>query len=135
MYATIGSHTFQGGSGDSLFTLTNIQGWWGGSDFRHEQQARLNGDGDFDAPVYRGGRILTLEGHVQATSTTQFENALDILDNLLGDGSMGTLTVVQGTGSYSLQVRRHGGLNLDILVYGELARYQFQLWAPDPAKE
>lgn len=135
MHATIGSHEFRGDAEDSLFTLSRMPGWWGGGDFRHEQQGRPNGDGDFDAPVYRGGRIITLEGQVHATSKTQFENALDILDNLLGDGSMGTLTVYQATGSYSLQVRRHGGLNLDIVVYGRLARYQFQLWAPNPVKE
>lgn len=134
MYATIGSHTFQGGAEPSLFTLSKMHGWWGGGEFRHDQQQRPTADGDFDAPVYRAGRIITLEGQVHATSDTQFENAIATLEDLLGDGSAGTLTVYQANGTYTIEVRRHGGLNLEILAYGRLARYQLQLWAPNPEK-
>jgi hypothetical protein len=134
MYATLGALTFRGDDQPATYTIAKMPGWWGGVDFRHEQEPRPTSDGDFDAPVTQSGRIITLEGQVHASGAEEFEDAIAALEDLLGDGSMGTLTVYQANGTYTLQVRRHGGLNLDVLLYGHNARYQVQLWAPNPAK-
>jgi len=133
MYATLDGLEFRGDAEPTTYTIARMPGWWG-TDFRHEQVARPTAAGDFDAPVFQSGRIITLEGLVLATSTSAFESACDALENLLADGSADTLTVYQESATYTLEVRRHGGLNLDITVYGRTARYQIQLWAPDPEK-
>lgn len=135
MYATLDGLTFRADGAATTYTLSDIPGWWGGADFRHETFARPNSDGDFDAPVFQAGRILTLQGQVQTTDDEGFEDAIAALEGLLADGSMGTLTVYQANGTYTIGVRRHGGLNVEVLLYGRVARYQLQLWAPDPAKE
>jgi hypothetical protein len=134
MYATLGGLEFRGDGESATYTLIDIPGWWGGSDFRHETNPRPNGRGDFDAPVFEGGRIITLQGQVHTSSNSGFESALADLEELLGDGSMGTLTVVQALGTYTIGVRRHGKPDIETLLYGRLARYQVQLWAPDPEK-
>lgn len=134
MYATLGGLTFRADDAPATYTLAKITGWWGGADFRHETTPRPTSDGDFDAPVTKGGLILSPEGQVHASGAVEFEDAVAALEDLLGDGSMDTLTVYQANGTYAVEVRRHGGLSLDVIAYGRLARYQFQLWAPNPAK-
>src|SRR4051812_24557250 len=112
IYATLGALTFRADGETATYTIAKFDGWWGGAEFRHDQTSRPTADGDFDAPVYRGGRILTIEGLVLASSVADLEDALAALEDLLGDGSMDTLTVVQESATYTLEVRRHGGLSL-----------------------
>ena len=135
MNATLDGLEFVADGSVGTYTLEEIPGWWGGVSMRHEQTPRPNGHGDFDAPAYRSGRLVTLRGQVQASTDAGFEAALQALEDVLADGSAGALTVAQASGTYTIQVRRHGDVDIDVLTFGRVARYQMQLWAADPDKE
>ena len=136
MNATWGGLTFVGDEGAATYTLEKIIGWWGGVEMRHESTPRPNADGDFDSPAYLGGRVITLRGLIKADDDpAAFEAALAALDEAGDDGSKSEFTLEQASATYSVQARRHGTPDIDITVYGRSARYQLQLWAPDPTKE
>ena len=134
MIATLGGLTFAGDASDATYTLAKLDGWWGGADLRHDTTHRPNGHGDFDAPGYLTGRLITLSGLIRATDATAFEAAMAALEDLLADGSKDEFAVEQASGTYTAQVRRQGEVDIDITVYGRSARYQLHLWAPDPTK-
>lgn len=133
--ATIGGLTFIGDDRAATYTLdTNgLDGWFaGGTTMRREYVDRPNGHGQFPMPGYLSGRIVTLRGKVLADSPAGFEAALEALEGLLADGLEDTLTVVTTVGTSTLSVSRYGAVDTKILVYGQLAEYQIQLWAPNP---
>lgn len=135
MNATLDTLEFVADGSSGAYTLEDIIGWWGGVEMRHASTPRPNGHGDFDSPAYQSGRLVTLRGQVHATTDASFEAALQALENVLADGSKSALTVEQASTTYTLQVRRHGAPDIRILVYGRVASFQLQLWAPDPTKE
>lgn len=135
MNATLDGLTFLGDGSLGTYTLEEITGWWGGVEMRHASIPRPNADGDFDAPVFQSGRLLTLVGHVHASTDAAFETAMQALEDLLADGSKEALTVEQASATYAIEVRRHGLPDFAVLVYGRAARFQLHLWAPDPEKE
>jgi hypothetical protein len=126
------------GSGDATYILDSndgLKGWFEGVEMRHEVVERPTGHGDFDAPAFLGSRLITLNGWILTDSDdAAYEVAMKGLEDLLADGSMSEFAVEQATGTYTCQVRRHGSPELDMVVYGRSARFQLQLWAPDPTK-
>lgn len=135
MIATLGGLTFLGDGSLGTYTLEDMPGWWGGFEMRHAQTPRPNGHGDFDAPGHRGGRLLTLVGHVHASTDSAFEDALAALEEVLDSGGAGYLQVEQAADTWKIRVRRHGAVDIDVLKYGTAARFQLHLWAPNPDKE
>jgi hypothetical protein len=135
--ATIGGLTFQSGA-SATYTIgeNGLEGWFvGGTSMRREYVDRPNHPGQFATPGYLSGRIVTLSGKVLGTGDEEaFEDALDALDALLEDGGSDTLTVTTPKGAKTATVFRYGEPQLRILVYGSVAEYQIQLWAPDPEK-
>lgn len=135
--ATVGGLTFVGGEGAATYTIGDdgLKGWFvGGTSMRREYVDRPNQNGQFPTPGYLSGRIITLSGLVRATSEAAFEAALDTLDALLADGSDDTLTVTTAAGGSTATVSRYGEPQLKIVVWGSVAEYQIQLWAPDPTR-
>lgn len=135
MNATLGTLEFVADGTLGTYTLEEIIGWWGGVEMRHASTPRPNSDGDFDAPGYKSGRLITLRGHVNTSTDSAFETAMQALEDVLADGSKSALTVEQASGTYEIQVRRHGSPDINVLVYGRAASFQLQLWAPAPDKE
>jgi hypothetical protein len=135
--ATIGGLTFQSGA-SATYTIgeNGLEGWFvGGASMRREYVDRPNHPGQFATPGYLSGRIVTLSGKVLGTGDEEaFEDALDALDALLEDGGSDTLTVTTPKGAKTATVFRYGEPQLRIVVYGSVAEYQIQLWAPDPEK-
>ena len=123
-------------SGDALYLIDpdGLKGWFDGVEMRHETTPRPNAPGDFDAPAFLGPRLISIRGSLVASSAVDFENAMAALDELLADGSMAEFAVVQATGTYTAQVRRHGAVEFKDARYGVMTRFRFELWAPDPTK-
>jgi hypothetical protein len=136
--ATVGGLTFQAGGAAATYTIAEngLEGWFvGGTSMRREYVDRPNHPGQFATPGYLSGRIVILSGRVLGTGDEEaFEDALDALDGLLADGGSDTLTVTTPKGAKTATVFRYGEPQLRILVYGSVAEYQIQLWAPDPEK-
>jgi hypothetical protein len=136
--ATVGGLTFQAGGSAATYTIgdNGLDGWFvGGTSMRRQYVDRPNHPGQFATPGYLSGRIVTLSGMVLGTGDEEaFEDALDALDALLEDGGSDTLTVTTPKGAKTATVFRYGEPQLRILVYGSVAEYQIQLWAPDPEK-
>jgi hypothetical protein len=137
LQATLGGLTFVGDAGAATYTIDRdggLKGWFDGVDSRHESIPRPASHGDFDVPTYLGGRIIILSGLVRASSASAYETALAGLSGLLADGSSATFTVTQAAGTLTATVRRNSAPDVQHVVYGALARYQLQLWAPDPRR-
>jgi hypothetical protein len=139
MNATLGGLTFVGGAGAATYTIFRdggLTGWFEGVEMRREIIPRPTGNGDFPTPGRLGSRLITLSGLVLTDDDPEaFEVAIKALEDLLADGDMDTFTVEQATGTYTAEVGRVGSPEIIIEVYGSLARYRLQLWAPDPTKE
>jgi hypothetical protein len=134
MIATLGGLTFVGDGGTATYSIfpDGLRGWFDGVEMRREKIARAAAVGDFPAPGFLGPRLITISGLIRATSDVDFENAMSALATLLDDGSMDDLVVEQATGTFSISVGRDGAPDIVIEVYGSVARYRLQLWAPDP---
>jgi hypothetical protein len=133
--ATLGSLTFVGDAGAATYTLEELDGWFVNSaTMRREYVDRPNQHGQFATPGFLSGRIVTLSGKVHASSDADFEAALVALSGLLADGESDTLTVTTGVGATTATVYRYGMPRTRVIVWGSLAEYQLQLWAPDPVR-
>jgi hypothetical protein len=135
MNATLDGLTFVGDGDAATYTIETFKGLFDGVEMRHETIPRPNGHGDFDSPGFLSGRLITLTGLILAADDpSAFEAAVFALEDLLADGSKSELSVELASGTYTYQVRRHGAPDIDPIVWGRSARYQLQLWAPDPTK-
>lgn len=136
MNATWNGLTFVGGGGAATYTLETLTGWWGGVEMRHDSIPRPSGPGEFDAPAFLSGRVITLTGLILADDDPEaFEDAMTALEDAGADGSKSEFAVAKaGGGRATAQARRHGAVDIADIVYGRHARYQLQLWAPDPTK-
>ena len=135
--STYGGLTFYGDdTPTAVYTIWNdgLKGF-DGVEVRHEQIARPNGNGDFDAPGYLGPRIITQTGLILADGDPEtYEDAIAALAEMGADGSIAEFTVELANGTFSVMARRHGDIEIVRELYGRRARYRFQLWAPDPTK-
>ena len=137
--ATVGGLTFSAYPTDATtYTLDvgGLDGWFmGGASMRREYVDRPANNGQFATPGYLSGRIVTLTGKVLGNGDEEaFEAAIDALDALLADGGSDTLTVTTDAGASTATVLRYGEPQLKIAVWGSMANYQIQLWAPNPTR-
>src|SRR5687768_15573667 len=102
-HATLGGLTFVADGSPATYTINRrggLKGWFEGVEMRREIIRRPIGDGDFPAPGRLGPRLNTLSGLILANDDpVAFEAAMADLETLLDDGSMGTFTVVQASGT------------------------------------
>jgi len=135
--ATIGGLTFVGGGGAATYTIEDdgLKGWFmGGTSMRREYVDRPNQPGQFATPGYLSGRIVAVSGLVLTDTAEDFEAAIVALSGLLADGTSDTLTVTTPTAATTSTVYRYGEPQLKILVWGSVAEYQIQFWAPNPIR-
>lgn len=92
---TVGSLTFGYVDDTTLtgFVYTNLEGWYDGPEVRTNFTARPYANGSFDAPVFRGVRTITLTGTYVGADHGSSLQAAQQLTALLGDGSVGSVTV------------------------------------------
>lgn len=136
MIATLGGIEFVGNGDPATYTIETdgLKGWMDGVESRHDSTPRPTTHGDFDAPTFLTGRLVSITGLVLASSPAGYEAAVQALSGLLADGSSSELSVEQNSVTLTATVRRHGKPDIVDMVYGQTARYRLQLWAPDPRR-
>jgi len=133
-------YTVDGWTGNAVDTdgvewwVTGESGWSSGPPVRLELANRPQRDGAFDAPSFRGARVVTLEGTAVAPDPDAKERAKDRIAAVLADGSaLRPLTVRERLTTRLAMVR----LSAETKV-ADRTPYSFswslQLTAPDPVR-
>lgn len=134
--AHIGGLTFVGDGRRAAYTIASdgLTGWLaGGVSMRRDVADRPTSHGQFGAPGYLSGRMISLTGMVNAESAFDFERRLSALSALLADGGEGQM-VVQGAETTRATVARWDEPEIRVLVYGRIAEYKLRLWSHDPRR-
>lgn len=132
MNITIGGLTFIAGTAAATYTVESLSGWFDGVPIRREMEERPNAHGAFYAPGFLEGRVVSLSGLILTSSESAQVAAVRALTSLLADGGTDVLTVAEPGGSLTATVSRYGKPDVQVEVWGTVARYQVQFWAHDP---
>lgn len=134
--ARLAGLTFVGDGRPAAYTILpeGLVGWLaGGVSMRRDVADRPTSHGQFSAPGYLSGRMVTLTGQIHASSPFDFEKRLAALSAVLADGGEAPL-VVQAEETTRAVVSRWDEPETRVLVYGRLAEYKLRLWSPDPRR-
>jgi hypothetical protein len=114
--------------------VTGENGWSSGPPIRLELTNRPQRDGTFDAPSFRGARVITLEGTAIAPDPDVKERAKNRLAAVLADGSaLAALTVQERLSVRRAMVRLSAETKIaDTTPY--TFDWSLQLTAPDPVR-
>lgn len=110
-----------------------LDGWTLGGGVETSFTPRPGAHGDFDGPVYRRSRVITLGGVCIAQSLDLAEEAAESLASLVADGRMGTLSVSSATRDRRVNVRLSDTPQASWMGPNAF-RWQLQFTAPDPRK-
>ena len=132
---TVDGWTGNAVDGDGVeWWVTGESGWSGGPPVRLELANRPQRDGTFDAPSFRGARVITLEGTAVAPDPEAKERAKDRIAAVLADGSaLRPLTVRELLTTRQAMVR----LSAETKVVDQTPSsftWSLQLTAPDPVR-
>jgi hypothetical protein len=135
MFATVDGLTFQGDGTAATYMLgeNGIVGWFEGVGVRNARTARPTADGEFDAPGYLTGRLITVQGFVLTDSEAAFEAAIEALGDIPVH-DLTEFTVTTGAGTKAAMVRRVEKPDINVRVWGEVAEFRLSLFAPDPTR-
>lgn len=95
--------------------------------------SRPSAHGDFDLPVFRQPRMITIKGAAYASSRWSIEQLQDMFYGILADGGHGDLTFMTVDGSRRCSVRLSGEPKFTV-VGDEDADFQIGFRAADPRK-
>lgn len=111
------------------------KGWDSGPGTRGQRIDIPQGDGQFDLPVFRSGRIVLISGTAVTDSLAKLTHMGDQFTGLLADGA-GLLAVDQGDVTRWAMVRLGDTPEFIPSVNGRVFRAAFtlQVWAPNPLK-
>lgn len=126
--------TFDGDDGPSPYTITSISGWLDGVSTRLNHLERPTQHGEFDLPGYLSGRLITISGEIYTANDDEQQLAADRLTGLLADGGFADLVVDHTGRTLEARVQRSGTPVITVDRWGLLAKYELELWAPDPRK-
>lgn len=115
----------------AVLDADGIGALWGGVDVRREDIARPSAHGSFDLRGFLAPRVIPLSGHLSSRSREGLEHFAARVGGLLADGSSSRLVVEGPDGSRWCDVRL-GAATQVRLVDATTARFQIQLWSPDP---
>ena len=109
-----------------------LSGWFESTDGRMNGGDRPAAHGAFDVPVLRGGRTISVKGHIFAETSTALEAMQDQFTGLLADGQSDELEVQTSAGTKSATVRVVSAKapELDETT----ATFLLQLFAADPRR-
>jgi len=103
---TLGGFLLTGTDGDGCFwTVSDIQGWFTGSDIRTATQSKAQQSGSWRGKTFPDGRIIVARGQVTAPSTAVLELAGRRLSALLRDGSFDEFMGESEAGSFTSLVQ------------------------------
>ena len=109
-----------------------VQGWFDSPDRRTGFEDIPNQDGQFDAPTYASGRVITFTGHASG-GFSDLKAARRLLKSLAIGRNLSLLQVVDPVhGDGQTNVRASGPVNFDMWPNLQGADWQFSVTAPDP---
>lgn len=109
-----------------------VQGWFDSPDRRTGFEDIPNQDGQFDAPTFASGRVITFTGHASG-GYADLKAARRLLKSLAIGRDLSLLQIsdpVHGDGQ--AYVRASSGVNFDMWPNLQGADWQFSVTAPDP---
>lgn len=116
------------------FALRELDGWNDGAPVRVESAERPGQHGDFDLPVTRGPRLVTMSGWCRAYSPEKLRHFSNQLTGLLADGQTGRLVVDEWGEAQWADVRLFGDPRFRRRGGSGYADWSLKLRAPDPQK-
>jgi len=125
--------TFHGDAGDATYSIEpdGLTGILDGVSVRDDHTPRPTADGTFDSPAYLGGRAGSITGLVETWSDGEYVHAIQRLTSIPAL-ALSRLTALGAGRAMWTDARRVGEVSVKHLVYGRVARYMVQWFAPDP---
>ena len=125
---------FRGGALRSRFDVADdgLSGWFDGASPRLDTQDRPQSDGAFWSPLFRGGRSIGWHGLIHTAHPREQRTALEQLAGMCSGRGPYVMSVQHEATVTTAQVQLVKSPETSILRYGRLARYQVEVFAPDP---
>lgn len=120
----------------SMFSILNdgLKGWFDGVGVRTKRTPRPAAHGEFDLPVFREARIITLHGGINTASEFAQEQAINRLLGICADGSTERFTVESAAGPTWADVKLGDDPDIQVLSLGQTARLRLTFRAADPRR-
>lgn len=123
-----------GGLGQDGFYIKKggLKGVFGGVGVRGESVEYPHGDGDFELPVFRSSRFVTIEGPCIADSAERLDWYSNVLTGLLAGPDSGRVIFDLPGGVRWGDAQLNGPPEFDITMWGQRADWQLSLKFADP---
>lgn len=116
------------------FALVEFEGWGDAQAARGESVERPDGHGDFDTPVTRGARLITMSGWCRARELAMLGHRRNELMSLLADGVQGRVEVTEYGETTWANVRLYGTPTFKRRGSTGYADWSLKLRAVDPRR-
>lgn len=116
------------------FALVEFEGWGDAPAARGESVERPDGHGDFDTPVTRGARLITMSGWCRARELAMLGHRRNELMSLLADGVQGRVEVTEYGETTWANVRLYGTPTFKRRGSTGYADWSLKLRAVDPRR-
>lgn len=136
MRITLDGIHFRGDGGSALFAVEHgaLRGWFEAPGVRRDETSRPLADGSFLAPSFRSGRSISWRGLIHSRSPFEQREAMEQLSGVCSGTGLSRLTVQAHGEATWADVHLAAEPSIEILHYGRIARYDLELWAPDPRR-
>lgn len=133
MHITLDGLHFRGDASRATFTVENgaLEGWFESPGVRRDDAPRPLGDGSFTAETFRAGRSIAWSGLILTDSPREQRTALEQLAGMCSGRGLYRLSVQHESVPTWADVQLAQAPEATVLVYGRVARYDVELFAPD----
>ncbi|WP_193596069.1 hypothetical protein [Microbacterium sp. YJN-G] len=137
-YVRVGGVTFHGSDPAAApvegFVFVEFEGWNDAPSARGEKVPRPDAHGDFDLPVTRGPRLVTMSGWCRASSPERMGHFRSQLTGLLADGQLGRIIVDEFGVTQWADVRIYGDPRFRKRGRSRYADWSIAFRSPDARK-
>lgn len=117
------------GRSGARWTVEKLSGWFERGGVKQERQARPWGDGNFDAPAFREGKLPAWEGLLLTSSLAEQHEAFESLEALLGNGDVTRLTVQGPNDTTWCDAQLDDEPSWEMLRPGRVMRYRVRMYS------
>ncbi len=114
------------------FALVRMDGWSSPAGVRGESTERPAADGEFDTPVYRGARLITMSGWARVAALNDLADLESRFTGILVDGRSGRFVVSEYGRTLHASVRLYGQPSFVRRGSTRYADWSLKLRAADP---
>lgn len=124
---------FVGDDGPATYSIepNGLSGVLDGVGSRGDRSERPFADGEFDSPTFLTANAGSISGLIETSSSTEYVHAIRRLTSI-PVRELAPMTVQVDGSSMVCRARRHGDVDVTPLVFGRVARYMVQFFAPNP---